>query len=192
LEENSFLVVDVPVAPLLGISEQNKLWSAAKEHPYIEFDDALAGYCRFIAGQASRVNFHGIRSEIAGGFVVDALAREMGLEDEPLPEPLRRAVDFITAHYSGPITVAAVAREAGLSESRLYGLFKAAFEVSPKRYIARQRMQNAALLLEQSQLPIAEIALRVGYGDQSALTRAFHRETGMAPADYRRSRRAEK
>jgi len=191
-DRNSFLVVDVPASTVFGLERQSRLWSAAREQPYIEFDTSLSGFCNFLAGQVSQVEFHGVRSEVAGGLIVEALARGIGLEEQALPEPLRRAVGFISAHCDDPITIAAVAREAGLSESRLYALFKAELRVSPKRYIARQRMQRAALLLEQSRLPIAEIALRVGYGDQSAFTRAFHRETGVSPADHRRTHQAEK
>ena len=43
-------------------------------------------------------------------------------------------------------------------------------------------------MLEESRLSIAEIAFRVGYGDQSAFSRAFQRQWGQPPADYRRAR----
>ena len=57
----------------------------------------------------------------------------------------------------------------------------------PMQYLARWRMQMAATLLRTTPAGLAEdIAERVGYGSEAALSRAFKRSLGVAPAYYRR------
>jgi AraC-like DNA-binding protein len=56
--------------------------------------------------------------------------------------------------------------------------------------LAQKRRQLAERLLTCSELPIAEIAARVGYGENATFTRSFYRWTGMSPRAFRRSRAA--
>ena len=183
-KDNAFLIVDVPTA--IEGQDASVLWSAAEEAPFVTFDPWLQGFCGFIAGRSEHGGLAGEQAEVAGRFVVEALTEGMGQQTERLARPLARALDFVNKHHCAQITVAAVAEAAGLSESRLHAVFQNQFRLSPKRYIARQRLRSAARLLETTGLPIAEIALRVGYGDQSAFTRAFRREFDRSPGDYRR------
>lgn len=185
--DNAFLIVDLPSA----VQDENDLalWSAAEDSPFVAFDPWLQGFCGFIAARSENGGFEGEQAEVAGRFVVEALTEGLGRRAEPLARPLARALSFIDRHHCAPITVASVAAAAGLSESRLHALFQTQLRLSPKRYIARQRLRSAARLLETTRLPIAEIALRVGYGDQSAFSRAFRREMGRSPGDYRRALR---
>ncbi len=185
--DEPFLIVDLPAIGTAGGDEP--FWREVRARPFLELDAAFMGFCEILAGQVGAVGFHGLRAEVAGGFVLDALARNLGLERaEALSPVLRRARAFMAAHLCEPLTLEAVARAAGISESRLQALFKEQLGLSPKRYLARERLGRAALLLEESRLSIAEIAFRVGYGDQSAFTRAFQRKWGQPPADYRRAR----
>jgi AraC-like DNA-binding protein len=58
----------------------------------------------------------------------------------------------------------------------------------PMQYLARWRMQLAAQLLATTSLGLGEIADRVGYGSETALSRAYKRWVGVAPAEWRRTR----
>src|SRR5207253_2480823 len=64
--------------------------------------------------------------------------------------------------------------------------FRRYFHVSPSEYISRCRIWRARELLATSRLALADIAIEVGFSDQSHLTNAFRRETAMTPAAYRR------
>jgi transcriptional regulator GlxA family with amidase domain len=57
---------------------------------------------------------------------------------------------------------------------------------APLTYLSRWRLQLAARLLQTSQKAMAQIASEVGYESQAAFTRAFKREFGTPPAQYRR------
>jgi len=190
-KDNAFLIVDLPTVVDDEGLDSGQLWSAAAEAPFVTFDPWLQGFCGFLAGQSAQAGFHGLQAEVAGRFVVEALAKGAGLQPAGFAGPLVRALRFIDRHHCAPITVASVAEAAGLSESRLHAVFKVQLGLSPKRCIARRRLRTAARLLETSGLPLAEIALQVGYGDQSAFTRAFRREMGRSPGDYRRCQKAQ-
>ena len=83
-----------------------------------------------------------------------------------------------------------LAREVGLSRSVLAERFTHFVGVPPMQYLAQWRMQLAASLLSSTSMNLAEIAERVGYGSEAALSRAYKRWVGVAPADWRQGKRS--
>jgi AraC-like DNA-binding protein len=81
-----------------------------------------------------------------------------------------------------------LARECGTSRSVLAERFTQVLGLPPMQYLARWRMQLAAQLLATTSLGLGEIADRVGYGSETALSRAYKRWVGVAPAEWRRTR----
>ena len=122
--------------------------------------------------------------------VLATLASEMGGGFQDLPARLRGALAFLHRNYTRPIGSTEMAAAANLSPSRFHALFKRWLGQTPYEYLTSLRIAKARDLLAGSELAIAEVALRAGYGDQTALTRAFRRETGTTPAQYRRALRA--
>ena len=92
---------------------------------------------------------------------------------------------FIQQNYSRAIGVEETARQAGVSRSYLYRAFQEAFGCSPNEYLTRYRLQRAAQLLRHSALPVAAVATSVGFEDPYYFSRAFRREMGMSPTEYR-------
>ncbi len=80
-----------------------------------------------------------------------------------------------------------LAKACGLSRSVLAERFAQLVGVPPIQYLAQWRIQLAASLLRSGKSSLAEIAERVGYGSEAALSRAFKRQVGVAPALYRRA-----
>ncbi|MCK4124590.1 AraC family transcriptional regulator [Ralstonia pseudosolanacearum] len=102
------------------------------------------------------------------------------------PDPrAERAWRMIEQHYAQPLTVQALAAEVGLSARRLAALFRAAYGTTLHARLAAVRLGHALRLLERTALPIAEIAARTGYYDQSALTRHLKAAHGITPAAVR-------
>jgi AraC-like DNA-binding protein len=87
---------------------------------------------------------------------------------------------------ANPWTIQSLAREIGTSRSVLAERFTHLVGMPPMQYLARWRVQLAANLLRTSGAGLAEIAERVGYGSEAALSRAFKRTLGASPALYRR------
>lgn len=78
-----------------------------------------------------------------------------------------------------------LARAANTSRSVLGDRFRTLLGQSPIRYLVEWRMQIAADLLRSSELKLATVAERVGYGSEAAFSRAFRRHVGQAPAEWR-------
>lgn len=84
-----------------------------------------------------------------------------------------------------------LAREVGLSRSVLAERFAHFVGVPPMQYLTQWRMQLAASLLAGTSQSLAEIAEQVGYGSEAALSRAYKRWVGVAPAEWRRGKRGD-
>ncbi|CAJ0801546.1 HTH-type transcriptional activator RhaR [Ralstonia condita] len=97
-----------------------------------------------------------------------------------------RAWHAIEHRYAEPLTVEALAAEVGVSARRLATLFRGAYGITLHARLAEVRLRQALTLLETSALPIAEVAARCGYYDQSALTRHLKAAHGITPAAVRR------
>ena len=101
---------------------------------------------------------------------------------------LRRVLDYIAAHIKDGITLVKLAGVAGYSPFHFARKFTLAMGISPHRYLARMRLENAMAELAAGKLPLAHIALNAQFSSQASFTRAFHRATGMTPKQYRRRR----
>lgn len=86
-------------------------------------------------------------------------------------------------------SVPAMAQVAGVSASRLHALFRAELDRTPQQLLSEIRLRAVQDGLARSTASIAELAFKTGYSDQSALTRAMRRATGLTPGAYRRRHR---
>lgn len=102
------------------------------------------------------------------------------------PQQLRRAKELLASRRDGDLTLAALARECGLSRSYFLQAFRATAGCTPHRWLQRHRVATAQAMLRDSAATIAEIALLCGFADQSHMTRVFTRLTGHTPAAWRR------
>jgi AraC-like DNA-binding protein len=102
---------------------------------------------------------------------------------------LRAAVELIHRDVTQPLDVETLANHAGMSTDQLERAFSHALGTSPKQYVLRARVEEAATQLATTNLPVAEVAARCGYYDQSHLTRQFAAITGLTPRRYRASAR---
>jgi transcriptional regulator GlxA family with amidase domain len=104
------------------------------------------------------------------------------------PKTLHRVQDHIAANLGQKITNQALAQVAKLSPSHFARAFKDSQGVAPHRYILECRVKRTQELLA-TDLPLSEIAVEVGFSDQSHLTRWFREFVGVTPGNYRWSMR---
>lgn len=95
---------------------------------------------------------------------------------------LSRALDYIHDKMSEDIRLKTLADVANLSPSHFNAMFKKHIGVSPHRYILHQRINRAKELLLSTRLSIAQVAVEVGFYDQSHLTKHMRRLLGVTPA----------
>ena len=101
---------------------------------------------------------------------------------------LRRVLDHISVHLADEITVAELARVAGLSTFHFARMFALAVGISPNRYVSRLRLEQAMADAAAGKLSLAQIAFKSGFSSQASFTRAFRRATGITPGEYRSDR----
>jgi AraC-like DNA-binding protein len=83
-------------------------------------------------------------------------------------------------------TVQQLAAGVGLSRSRFSVLFSQLVGESPQSYVTRTRMQRASRLLQEQGSSLTDIALATGYESDSSFSKAFRRQYGKTPGQYRR------
>jgi AraC-like DNA-binding protein len=105
----------------------------------------------------------------------------------PIPPErhLLRAKDLVDARYADPLTVADMARSAGLSRAHFSRQFRRVFGVSPHQYLMTRRLERAAALLRKTDWSVADICLAVGLSGIGSFTTSFRRMYGVAPSAYR-------
>jgi transcriptional regulator GlxA family with amidase domain len=101
-----------------------------------------------------------------------------------------RAISLMHADLARPWTLSGLAAAVGMSRAAFVERFTHLVGEPPHRHLRHVRMDRAAIELEQNDDAIVNIAAAVGYASESAFNKAFVRETGMAPARYRRARRS--
>ncbi len=185
LGENRFAILDVFESDTAG---PPRLADAGRARAFFTLGPGLYHLTGFLVrsplGPASEaLDAH------AAPLLLAVLDSELTGGSADLPARLERALAFLRRNYAQPIGSADAAAAASLSPSRFHALFRRWLNQTPQAYLTALRIARARELLAESDLPIAQIALLVGYGDQTALSRAFRRETGTTPARYRRARR---
>lgn len=163
-------------------------FEALRDRAFLPVNAPVRGLLDFVCGDAARQ----VEDEVAAlwaPLLLRALAAG-GPGAGLVPDPrLARAAALIERDFARPLGVAELAAEAGMSQSRFFAGFAAAFGRSPHGKLADTRLRAAQRLLTDTRLSIAQIAVRTGHADQSALTRAMKARLGVTPGAWRRGSR---
>ncbi|WP_430645256.1 AraC family ligand binding domain-containing protein [Agromyces sp. GXS1127] len=112
--------------------------------------------------------------------------------DRRLPEqgePLERAMRYLEERVDGSIRVNDLARLVGVSASHLGALFREATGGGVLAHHTALKMARARLLLDTTDLHVAEVGREIGYADPFYFSRQFSRMHGMSPTAYREHRK---
>jgi AraC-like DNA-binding protein len=127
---------------------------------------------------------------VAEGLIVQMLALgSRASRNRSAPVWLPRALQFVRANLSSSLSVQTVSAAAGISPSRLAHAFRAATGRTLREYVREARVGAAAHALRTTSRSVADIALSLGFYDQSHLCRAFKTLKRLTPLEYRRIRR---
>lgn len=96
------------------------------------------------------------------------------------------AIEYIQKHFRRKITVQTVAERVHLSARQLDRKFQETLKMSPQEFIMKLRLKTACSELTCSPKKIMEIALDLGFYDQSSFTLHFRKQMGMTPLQYRK------
>ncbi|RDU95106.1 AraC family transcriptional regulator [Trinickia dinghuensis] len=204
--ENRQLVLDVPCASLalperifsraVPLTMNEGLTGVVHEAALLAARiDAASGADRCIAGERDAPGHEARAVLLARRLAWDTAARlavligdSIGVEVPASGLDYARIDKWLRAHLSEPLRVTDLAAHCGFGERRFHQLFDEAFGTTPHRYLQRLRLDTALTLLCDPRPTLIDVALTVGFADQSAFTHAFTRRFGVAPGQWRAMR----
>ncbi|GIF04131.1 GlxA family transcriptional regulator [Actinoplanes siamensis] len=179
----------------------------AREYPKVTVDGKVLfvdeGQVLTSAGVAAGIDVclhlvrrdHGVQASNAIARVLVAAPYRSGGQSQyvprSIPEPLGDVFaatrEWALAHLEEPLTVATLARHAGVSERTFGRRFVEDTGYTPMQWVLRARVDLAREMLERTALGIEQIAARVGVGTGANLRLHFQRILSTTPSDYRKA-----
>jgi AraC-like DNA-binding protein len=102
-----------------------------------------------------------------------------------LARHLLRARDLADGRYRDPLDVAALAARAHVSPTHFARCFREAYGTTPHQYLIARRMERACFLLRETDRPVTEVSLDVGFRSLGSFSATFGRWLGVSPSAYR-------
>jgi AraC-like DNA-binding protein len=99
---------------------------------------------------------------------------------------IAEAMRYAEGHFSGPLSLRVLARQAAMSIRKFTASFKTHTGLSAASYIRRLRMDQAMYLLKNTAVPLGDIAGMVGYKHQSRFSTLFRKQFGVMPSEFRK------
>ena len=106
------------------------------------------------------------------------------------PARIQRVIEQMRCCLDQELSLSRLAATGGLSASQFVRAFRDATGVPPHRYLRGLRIDKAREMLEQTDLPVIEIALHCGFGQPSHFATSFRAATGLGPRAWRQARRS--
>lgn len=103
-------------------------------------------------------------------------------------EAVRKMQDFIDQHLIESISLLQLARASGYSPYHAARLFKEVTGTAPFDYIRQLRLSESAIILSREPARVLDVALDFVFDSHEGFTRAFSRQFGMTPQQYRQNR----
>jgi len=136
-------------------------------------------------GRMGRLYVESLSNEIAVRIVRSHAGAPKPARGGLAPRRLRMVQDYIEANLESEISLADLATISGLSSTYFCRAFCKSVGLPSHQYVIHRRVERAKALLAERELPICEIALAVGFSNQSHLTTHFRRIVGTTPWRFR-------
>lgn len=95
------------------------------------------------------------------------------------------AIAIVEHEYAAELSLDDIARRLASSRRQLQRAYSEIGNTTFRDHLTRVRMERAAELLERRGVTVREVANRVGYRQPAQFAKAFRREKGLAPSDFR-------
>ena len=99
--------------------------------------------------------------------------------------PLRELQAWIPDHLDEDLSVPALARRACMSDRNFARAFRRETGRTPGAYVEEARVESSRIALETGDLPVEAVAKQAGFGTVETMRRAFRRQVGVSPNEYR-------
>jgi len=146
----------------------------------LEKKQKMDGWDMAVKGTAYLLMSHLLRHYRHSQLSEEALARRHRRVTQ-----IRTILEYISLHYGERLTTGILAKQFFLDESHLCHIFRQETGQTLTSYINHLRVEKAAILLENTQETITEIAAHVGFDDSNYFSRLFRAHMGITPREYR-------
>ena len=110
-------------------------------------------------------------------------------ESDSRIDRMKPVLEYIESHYSVAVTLEDLAQVAGMNPKYFCRVFRSLIHHSPVDYLNFYRIEQAAYLLDSTDLPVTEVGNRCGFWESSYFTKVFKKYKSTTPAAYRRNLR---
>ena len=114
---------------------------------------------------------------------------EEAMPMKSVPEDVIRLRNYIENHFSHPISTADLANILHCSRAGVFRAFRQSFGNTPGQYVTNVRIRHAQLLLQSTDMTVAQIASAVGIPDAAYFSKLFHRLSGCTAGCWREKSR---
>ena len=123
---------------------------------------------------------------VAAQLLEKRIAPKPAVPVQGLPQKrLRKVLEYIRGNMTRDLSIAELAQVAKMGESQFKMRFLRSVGVPAHKYVINCRVTYAANLLQQTMIPISQVALYAGFSDQSHLARCMRRISGTTPRELR-------
>ena len=178
---------DIAVDPDPIYMRNGRIWTSAGVTTGIDLSLALVqeDLGRKLAMQVARhlvvfLNRPGGQSQFSA-----TLAAQAAAADGNAPNRFAPLHDWIAENVAGDLRVERLAEQAGMSPRTFARIYAAKMGLTPARMVEKIRIEAARRILEETDTPIKRIASMCGFRQEERLRRAFARQVGTTPAEYR-------
>jgi AraC-like DNA-binding protein len=178
---NRFVVIDVPAHGTLA----KDLIDAAAVAPFFAVDAPLQGLLAYLSDAARPGPLERDEALNAAALLASAIARRIEPGRAAATDGIARAIALAEQRLDERLGIAELAGAAGMGRSRFHEAFRQRTGRTPGAFLIDLRLERAAALISGSDQRLVEIALAVGFSEESALCRAFRRRRGVTPASLR-------
>ena len=163
---------------------------------FIQKQFVIAGKVITSGGASTALNLaHHLIREIAGQslsldvgalLMRDAAQMSAVVPHTPKSRETAHALTVMQSAIEEPLTIREIAGRIASSQRKLEREFQNEFSASPIQIYQHLRLAAARRLLENTRMPVAEVAVRTGYRNSGAMSRAFRLQFGSSPREFRR------
>ncbi|SFN78755.1 Transcriptional regulator GlxA family, contains an amidase domain and an AraC-type DNA-binding HTH domain [Bradyrhizobium sp. Rc3b] len=98
---------------------------------------------------------------------------------------IQQVQQYVLDNLTAPLSVDNLAERAGMSVRNFTRVFRQEMSITPSEFVDAARLDAARLLLEDSTKSLQQVAIRCGFGNADGMRRAFTRNLGIGPGEYR-------
>jgi two-component system response regulator YesN len=117
-------------------------------------------------------------------YLLEQIDEQSQFTDHP---EINKIIQYIRTHYHTTITLESMAKYSAMDKNYLSGLFKRKTDETLIHYVQKTRLEHAARLLENTDLPLGEIAERVGIASDNYFIKMFKKWYHVTPVEYKRT-----